>query len=76
MKRIMDMDQEKKRINVTLNGAELTCPVGISLGELLQGHGHGSMPCGGHGKCGKCRVTVTGEVSFQIPEELLHLQIY
>ena len=63
------MDQEKKRINVTLNGAELTCPVGISLGELLQGHGHGSMPCGGHGKCGKCRVTVTGEVTPPIEDE-------
>lgn len=57
------MEDMKKTVVVTLNGTALTCPVGSSLGDLLSHHGKGSMPCGGHGKCGKCLVTVQGEVS-------------
>ena len=33
--------------------------VGDTLSEVL----HGEKPCGGRGKCGKCRMIVTGEVS-------------
>ncbi len=58
-----------KQVTVTLNGTPLSCPVNTSLGDLLQSHGHGHMPCGGHGKCGKCRVTVTGEVSAPTEDE-------
>ena len=40
---------------------------GQSLGSLLQsavpGVASGAMPCGGHGKCGKCRVRATGALS-------------
>ncbi len=61
------MDQQQ--VTVTLNGKAYTCPVGTALGDLLQSHGHGHMPCGGHGKCGKCRVTVTGEVSPPTEDE-------
>ena len=63
------MEQSKKTVVVTLNGTPLTCPVGMVLGDLLQAGGHGHMPCGGHGKCGKCRVTVTGEVSPPTEDE-------
>ena len=47
------MDNKKQTAVVMLNGVAHECPVGTTLGDLLQGHGHGNMPCGGHGKCGK-----------------------
>ncbi len=63
------MNQEKKMVVVTLNGTAHTCPAETTLGDLMQGHGHGSMPCGGHGKCGKCRVTVVGDVTPPTEDE-------
>ncbi len=63
------MEQIKQTAVVTLNGASYTCPIGTVLGDLMQSHSHGHMPCGGHGKCGKCRVTVTGEVSAPAEDE-------
>ncbi|MBE6653087.1 MAG: DUF4445 domain-containing protein [Ruminococcaceae bacterium] len=63
------MNQEKKMVVVTLNGTAYSCPAGTTLGDLMQGHGHGNMPCGGHGKCGKCRVTVKGEVTPPTEDE-------
>ena len=63
------MEQSKKTVKVVWNGNPLTCPAGTVLGDLLQAGGHGHMPCGGHGKCGKCRVTVTGEVSPPTEDE-------
>ncbi|MBQ3507226.1 MAG: DUF4445 domain-containing protein [Clostridia bacterium] len=64
------MEQSKQTAVVTLNGIPFTCPTGMVLGNLMQSHGHGHMPCGGHGKCGKCRVTVTGAVSEPTEDEL------
>ena len=63
------MENAKNTVTVTLNGTHLTCPAGTVLGDLMQAGGHGHMPCGGHGKCGKCRVTVTGEVSDPTEDE-------
>ena len=63
------MEEMKQTVVVTLNGVARTCSLGSSIGELMQGHGHGSLPCGGHGKCGKCRVTVTGQVSAPTEDE-------
>ena len=63
------MEQSKKTVKVVLNESPLTCPVGTVLGNLMQAGGHGHMPCGGHGKCGKCRVTVAGEVSPPTEDE-------
>ena len=63
------MENAKKTVTVLLNGTPLTCPAGTVLGDLMQAGGHGHMPCGGHGKCGKCRVTVTGEVSDPTEDE-------
>jgi uncharacterized 2Fe-2S/4Fe-4S cluster protein (DUF4445 family) len=59
----------KDTVIVTLNGVAHECPAGTCLGELMQEHGHRSMPCGGHGKCGKCRVTVTGHVTPPAEDE-------
>ena len=54
---------------VMLNGKSISCPVGTCLGDLLSHHGQGTMPCGGHGKCGKCLATVTGAVSDPTEDE-------
>ncbi len=63
------MEQNNKTVRVVWNGNPLTCPAGTVLGDLMQAGGHGHMPCGGHGKCGKCRVTVVGEVSDPTEDE-------
>ncbi len=63
------MEQAKNMAVVTLNGTPHTCPIGTTLSDLMQVHGAGHMPCGGHGKCGKCRVTVTGEMSAPSEDE-------
>ena len=50
------------RINadVSINGVIRKTQSGTLLSELLDI----DMPCGGHGKCGKCKVKVSGEVSM------------
>ncbi|MBQ9150934.1 MAG: DUF4445 domain-containing protein [Clostridia bacterium] len=60
---------ENQKVTVTLNGIPHTCSLGTSLGDLLPALGVGHMPCGGHGKCGKCRVTVIGTVSNPTEDE-------
>ncbi len=47
---------------VTVDGVPYPCGEGTRLGELLARIGALPMPCGGHGRCGKCRVCVTGDV--------------
>ena len=64
------MIMDTKTVIVTLNGTPHACPAGTTLGSLLSSHGHGNMPCGGHGKCGKCRVTVSGEVTPPAEDEM------
>ena len=49
--------------NVTVNGITYTVEAGTKLGDLLAREQHMSMPCGGHGRCGKCRVAAAGELS-------------
>lgn len=63
------MNQASVTGTVTLNGTPHTCRVGTTLGDLLSTLGAGHMPCGGHGKCGKCRVTVTGAISEPTEDE-------
>lgn len=36
---------------------------GACLGDILSDHGVMAMPCGKHGKCGKCRVVARGALS-------------
>lgn len=52
-----------KMAKVTVNGTEYTVAAGTLLGTLLAGEQLIGMPCGGHGRCGKCRVTVQGNLS-------------
>ena len=54
---------------VILNGVPHSCEAGSCLGDLISLHTQEQMPCGGHGKCGKCRVTVAGKVSPPSDEE-------
>lgn len=54
--------REKMSI-VTINGIAYTAVPGTKIGELPAVRQLMSMPCGGHGRCGKCRVRVRGEVS-------------
>lgn len=63
-----------KYINVTIDGKTHSTPEGTKLSSLLQAtHSHVNMPCGGKGNCGKCRVTVSGEVSAPTDAELKYL---
>lgn len=59
----------KKQITVTVNGKQMRPVSGLTLSEII----NGERPCGGHGKCGKCKVIVTGELSAPSADELRHL---
>ena len=51
-------------ITVTLNGVDIQAAKGSLISDLLSLHRSGTeMPCGGHGKCGKCRIIASGELS-------------
>ena len=44
--------------------------VGQKLSDLLRHEGHSpDMPCGGKGRCGKCRVKAAGRLSAPTAEE-------
>lgn len=58
-----------KQASVVINGKKYACPAGTNLGGLLSTNGYGNMPCGGHAKCGKCRVNVKGDISPVTEEE-------
>lgn len=47
---------------ITIDGERIECGKGELLGEVLERCGKGVyQPCGGHGTCGKCKVTVDGK---------------
>ena len=48
-----------KQITVTVNGKPRLAVAGIMLSEII----NGEKPCGGHGKCGKCKVIAKGGLS-------------
>lgn len=48
-----------KQITVTVNGTKIPAVADLTLSEIVGGE----KPCGGHGRCGKCKVKVTGDVS-------------
>lgn len=56
----------KTGINVIVNGKHLFAEEGVTLSEITTGE----KPCGGHGKCGKCKVRVKGNVSQPTEAEL------
>ena len=46
-------------INVIVNGEPRSARMGSPLSEIISGE----KPCGGHGKCGKCKVFASGKLS-------------
>ena len=46
-------------VTVKLNGSNISAEVGTVLSEAIGSH----KPCGGHGRCGKCKAYVSGAVS-------------
>ena len=55
----------KDKIQVVVNGKARLAEKGAALSEIIQGE----KPCGGHGKCGKCRVLAKGALSEPTPAE-------
>lgn len=55
-----------KQITVTVNGKPRLANVGMALSEII----NSEKPCGGHGKCGKCKVIVKGKLSAPSDDEL------
>ncbi|MBP3375503.1 MAG: DUF4445 domain-containing protein [Clostridia bacterium] len=53
-------------ITVTVNGVKVQAEVGDLLSEIIRGE----KPCGGHGRCGKCRVVAKGFLSAPSESEL------
>ena len=56
-------------VAVLLNGVKITVSTSLPLSASLKGE----TPCGGHGKCGKCKAKVTGDVSPLTKTEREHL---
>lgn len=52
---------------IELDGEPVRAAAGTPLGKILEERGGISMPCGGMGRCGKCRVILEGQASP--PEE-------
>ena len=51
------------KVVLTVNGVPGEYPAGTLLSAVLPDFGLFSLPCGGRGRCGKCRVTASGELS-------------
>ena len=58
-----------EKITVRYNGELLSAEAGLTLSEIVGGE----KPCGGHGKCGKCKVVARGNISAPCETELKHL---
>lgn len=56
----------KKEITVTVNGKKVLAYAGDVLSEIIGAE----KPCGGHGKCGKCKVIAKGNLSASSNAEL------
>lgn len=55
----------KNKIQVLVNGERVNAEEGVFLSQIVKG----DKPCGGHGKCGKCKVMAKGELSEPTPIE-------
>ena len=54
------------KITVTVNGKRELAVAGLTISEIIKGE----KPCGGHGKCGKCKVIARGALSEPTAVEL------
>ena len=53
-------------IKIYVNGESREVPSGLTISEITGGEA----PCGGHGKCGKCKVLARGNLSELSEAEL------
>ena len=53
------------KIKVVVNGIAYSADFGTLISDIIKSE----KPCGGHGRCGKCKVIVAGEVSEPSDEE-------
>lgn len=53
-------------ITVAINGKRESAIAGQTLSEIVKGE----KPCGGHGRCGKCKIKARGEISAPADAEL------
>lgn len=58
---------------VTVNGVPYTAERGTRLSDVLNRAGLFRLPCGGQGRCGNCRVTVSGLLDEPSAKEKNHL---
>lgn len=59
-----------KNISITLNGRNIITQSNILVSKLLkQNNSFLDLPCGENGKCGKCKVKISGEISDVTDEE-------
>lgn len=49
----------EKQACLTINGRAICAEIGTTVSEAI----HGERPCGGHGRCGKCKVKVRGALT-------------
>lgn len=59
--------------HITVNGERYEAPAGSLLSDVLLPRHPLEAPCGGQGRCGKCRVRVSGAVSPPTPAETARL---
>ena len=57
-------------VTITVNGTACRAETGARLMDCLPAHAAPETPCGGAGRCGKCRVVARGVLSEPSPEEL------
>ena len=58
-------------VQVKVNGVVVKALKGTVLSQVI----NGEKPCGGHGKCGKCKVTAKGGLSAPTAQELSMLSV-
>ena len=55
-----------EQIRLILDGKQINAEIGQTLSQLI----NGEQPCGGHGKCGKCKVVARGSLSALSESEM------
>ena len=58
-----------QQLNIIVDGKRQLTAAGVMLSDIT----NGGKPCGGHGKCGKCKVVARGKLSDPGDAELKHL---
>lgn len=56
-------------VEIVIDGVVKNAEIGLKISDVLRA----DMPCGGKGRCGKCKVLATGELSPVCESEIRHL---